>query len=485
VGYVHRKLEHVRHEMPNNEKRFLRLPFVGPCATSSFPASEYYKSDPEPSPRSAVSIQKCEAANQGRSRLAAVIKAVNNRIRFAGSLNELEMLFKDLNWVAIVHADGNGLGEIFLNFNKHSKSKDGRDYIEKYRRFSLALDVCTINAAGNALASLQQRFRAIEEEKAKRQGKQINLSDKFIPVIPLILGGDDLTVLCDGQYALKFTQEFLRNFEEETTKDYFKEEDEEQGIIPQIASNAFGASRLGICAGVAITKPHYPFHQGYDLAEQLLKSAKQVKERIKRLHNNKDVPHPCSALDYHILYDSTASRLEDIRDKMKSDNQATWLYARPYVVSEFGDAKLKDEITDPDWCKPRRWDELENRVAAMMVRDKDDDNKRKLPNSQLHTLREALYLGRAETDARLNLIRHRYLEEGSKKCFDTLLWNIDKDKPSLFFIEKREGTTGHATHFLDALDIVEFRKGEQEQDGRLVDKQPGGQSVPEEPATDE
>ncbi len=162
VGYVHRKLEQIRYEMPSNEQRFLRLPFVAPCATSGFPANEYYKHDPEPSPRSVVSIEKCKAATQGRGRLEAVVRAVNDQIRFAGDLEKLEKLFKDLSWVAIVHADGNGLGEIFLHFEKHSKSKDGRDYIEKYRRFSLALDVCTINAAGQAFANLQRRFRAEE-----------------------------------------------------------------------------------------------------------------------------------------------------------------------------------------------------------------------------------------------------------------------------------------------------------------------------------
>src|SRR5947199_3443855 len=102
-------------------------------------------------------------------------------------IDQLEQRFKDLNWLAVVHADGNGLVEIFLKFNQHSKSKDGRDYIKRYRRFSLALDVCTINAAGNALAKLRRRFLA-EEEKEKLQGKkqQAQQSDKFIPVVPLV-----------------------------------------------------------------------------------------------------------------------------------------------------------------------------------------------------------------------------------------------------------------------------------------------------------
>ncbi len=121
-----------------------------------------------------------------------------------------------------------------------------------------------------------------------------------VPVLPLVLGGDDLTILCDGQYALKFTKDFLEQFERETAclnrtqelKDLKKDKlfaelveklrievsGESKDIIPYIANRAFGVDRLGICAGVAIVKPHYPFHQAYKLAKQLLESAKRVKE---------------------------------------------------------------------------------------------------------------------------------------------------------------------------------------------------------------
>lgn len=471
IGEVHRRLEEIRYQIPSNEQRFLRLPFVAPCKTSGLPAKTVVKERNDNILISALSKTKRENFDTGQQRLEAVIHAVNDSISLIRSVDELERRFKELSWVAVIHADGNGLGEIFLNFDRHTGLKDNncspREYIEKYRKFSLALDVCTINAAGNALKTLQQRFRNENE----------NNVGKAIPVVPLILGGDDLTVLCDGQYALNFVYEFLRQFESETEKikeyDYLKKDSEGNpllidgktvfeiltGVVPEIAGKAFGVPRLGICAGVAIVKPHFPFHQAYELAEQLLKSAKDVKRRIKSKGKNEQ--YPCSALDYHILYDSTASRLEEIRDKMKSDNQATWLYARPYVVSEFSDATLESEIIEPTWCKNRRWSELDGRVAAMMA--KDDDNKRQLPNSQLHTLREALYLGKAETDARTRLVNHRYDDKG----FGKLLWEPKTE--TLFFPEKYDGKE-HATHFLDALDIVEFRKGEKEEHGQLVDK---------------
>jgi len=491
IGEVHRKLERLRYEMPSNEQRFSRLPFVAPCTTSGLPASQYYTKGPEPNPRSIVSVNKREASIEGEQRLEAVIHSVAKDVLLV-STEELEREFKGqdavfgkgLSWVAVIHADGNGLGEIFLNFDKHTGLSDGtctpRDYIENYRRFSVALDVCTINAAGDALENLRRRFLAEEQEREKGQeSSQGRRSNKRIPVVPLILGGDDLTLLCDGQYALKFVSQFLTYFERETAeisdKPYLHEKAGDmtilevlQNVIPQIANNAFDVPRLAICAGVAIVKPHFPFHQAYKLAEQLLGSAKQIKEKVKS--KSKGEQYPCSALDYHILYDSTASRLEEIREKLKVDvNKTTWLFARPYSVSDFGDKDLSS-LKDTTWLTPRRRDELEKRVAAMMARE--DDNKRKFPNTQLHTLRQALFLGSSEANARLNLIRHRYQEKELEKGFDVLLCDKSEKRPSLFFAEPHEGENGLSTHFLDALDVVEFRRGEREEDGKLIDKQP-------------
>lgn len=461
IGEVHLKLERIRYEIPRNEQRFLRLPFGAPCATSGLPASKYFKQGPEPAPSSVVSIEKSHASQEGIARLEAVIRMVAEEVRLMKDIDQLERRFKDLHWVAVIHADGNGLGEIFLRFDKHSKSS-AREYIEKYRSFSLALDVCTISATGDALKQMRRRVLAEEEEKRWRQGRktQNEHSDKFIPVVPLVFGGDDLTVICDGQYALQFTRDFLRKFEEETSKSH----DIGGNIITEIANNAFGIGRLGICAGVAIIKPHFPFHQAYDLAESLLKSAKQVKDKVKSEMTGKVEQYPCSALDYHVLYDSTAAELAVIRDRLKPDPpKTTWLFARPYIVSDISDEQLEKDVKEPAWFKQHRWSHLERRVAAMLA--KDEDGKRKLPNSQLHTLREALFLGKGEADARTKLVKHRYEEEG----FNKLLCGKDE---TLFFQEQRDGEAGHATHFLDALDIVEFRKGEKEEDGRLVDKRP-------------
>ena len=424
IGEIHEKLEKVRYRMPSNEQRFLRLPFAAPCSTSGLPASETQKFKSQTDDYSLASFKKSEAKDSGYKRMQAVLKSYE--------LINPENLEKQ-PWTAIIHADGNGLGEIFLNFNELSKNDDktylnGRDYLNLYRKFSLALDDCTIAATRHAVKKFEARYFAKE-------------NNRTLPIVPLVLGGDDLTVLIDGEYALNFTKNFLLEFERQTANNK---------IINQIASKAFKVGRLSSCAGIAIIKPHFPFHTAYELAEQLLKSAKVVKKEILQ---DDDRQVPSSAFDYHVLYDSSDVNFDRIRAKLRLNHSKTKLYAKPYVVTPKDSLAERANDGAKKWFEDRHFCKLAERVKAMVVSHKDDDNKRALPNSQLHVLRESLYRGADETDAQANLISHRY-EEAFKSLFVT-------DK-TLFFEEiiKIEGKdeTYKTTNFLDALEIVEFWK---------------------------
>lgn len=418
VGDVHRNLEKVRSRIPSNEQRFLRLPWMASCATSGLPAQTTTKEGENEILVSKLSLAKRQQALGGQKRLEKVVRLMENELALLKNIEELEKTFKP-SWLAVIHADGNGLGEVFLNFNAHSQASDGRDYINQYRAFSLELDECTAAATATALKKLQEH----------RNKHDRSLQTFEVPVIPLVLGGDDLTVMCDGHYALKFTVDFLRAFEAET---------ESKPTISQIAQKAFGRTKLGICAGIAIVKPHYPFHQAYELAEQLLKSAKKVKEKIQHKHNGKDAPTPMSALDFHILYDSKSSELDELREKMTVGESI--LTAKPYIVS------APNKPANSSWGEKRQFSELSQRVEAMRARDKNDPSKRALPSSQLHALREALFFGHVEANAQMQLIRERYKDKGLEKLL------CDE---SLFFPFEGE----HYTHFMDALDAVEFWKG--------------------------
>lgn len=420
VHKVHKEFSSVHSSKPSPYLRFLRLPVVEECSTSGLPAFRLVSDGESKSaaPLSYVSLAKQECSEASLQRMARILKETDEpNIKLARNVRQLEAKFTALDWLAVIHADGNGLGEIFLNFENYIENPlDNREYINQLRQFSVALDVCTEEAFLSALNTFTPG------------------DDGLIPVVPLVLGGDDLTVICEGKGALKFTKVFLTAFEQETASSSHVE-----GIIPKIAKKALQVERLSACAGVAIIKPHFPFSVAYDLSEELMKSAKQVKKKVT---NKNTQPYPCSAIDFHILYDSSDVELGKIRSKLEMDDgtEKTKLYKRPYVVTP--QAELKCAVASA-WAKFHCWESLEELVQAL----KDTkDGRYKLPNSQMHDLRTGLFLGKQLADARFKLIYHRYIESGIHK--------LQGDPNSLF---QQEPTSNiYITGLLDAIEAAEF-----------------------------
>ncbi|MGK7875815.1 MAG: hypothetical protein AB4426_21715 [Xenococcaceae cyanobacterium] len=374
IQKIYQEFQIVHSSLRSPHLRFLRLPVVEACATSALPASQLSNLNNEKVAISAMSNVKRKAAAESLERMQLMVRDI--QYKFAKNIDKLEKIFEEsLKWLAVVHADGNGLGQIFLNFGDYAE--DNRDYVERLRRFSLALDLCTEKAFKAAL-------------------NVFPLQQDILPVVPLVLGGDDLTVVCDGEYAMEFTRKFLQEFEKETAKTEHLE-----GIIPQIATKALASNRLSSCGGIAIIKPHFPFHVAYELAEDLLKSAKKVKKKVT--HKDTSNPLPCSALDFHIVYDSSGVELDSIRQRLRSKAEEFDLYKRPLVITELEQLQGAEFI---QWAEFYHWHEFEKKVE--FLRQKDEAGNYKFPPSQGNQLRSACFLGKAEADAEYKLIKQRY-----------------------------------------------------------------------------
>jgi hypothetical protein len=394
IGELHKELEFLRSRLPNPSARFQRLPIVANCATSDLPASFVNRKKVE---TSSVSDKKQQNCGEGLERIRLITE---NDSKLPSTVDELEDLGCD--WLGIVHADGNGLGNIFLNFDKHfikngtsfNAALDNRLYIDQIRLFSLALDECTECAFKDSLATI----------KSKNRG---------IPIVALVLGGDDLTVICDGRQALKFTKKFIDSFLAHTKKH------------KHITKFSIAKNGITTSAGVAIVKNHFPFYAGYTLAEELLRSAKKEK--------------PESAIDFHILYDSSGPDLERIRAELTLNDgnpKKTLLIARPYFVSDNCTSEPSKNTNG------RKWSDLEKHIQAV---NKEIDGRKELPNSMLHELREGLFQGKEAAEAKLRLVLNRY------PLFSELL----DDKTSLFWDSGEEFRTA----LLDAVDVSEFWEG--------------------------
>ncbi len=199
-----------------------------------------------------------------------------------------------LSKVAVIHIDGNGVGGIMKDLESsmdrvapgvfNAKVGCDRDDPDALRRFLRAVNERLQNAVEHAFAAAWTRIDELSEHDDDRAGR----GHTVIPVVPVILGGDDVTVITSGDYALPFAAAYLRHYEEATGNDpilRYLSPPKGQDTGPMTAA-----------AGVAIVKRNFPFHIAYELAEKLVNRAKKV---------GKTACPPCSTLDYHVLFDTT------------------------------------------------------------------------------------------------------------------------------------------------------------------------------------
>jgi hypothetical protein len=267
------------------------------------------------------------------------------------------------SYIAIVHADGNRLGNRFQEYLK--TASDDEDCIVKMREFSRA-----VNRAGRkalrAVAEMILNSITIENNRAvikyvDQSGELINKvtlqkrdEKTYLPFRPIVYGGDDITFVCDGRLGLSLAAQFLKKFEEFTT---------------DLPGRKEKAEKATACAGIAIVKTHYPFAKAYALSEALCGKAKKwMREETK------DYEKPLfSAMDWHIAATGVTGSINEIRKReyevqIPERNEIASLVMRPMrshsCKNEWrtwtGFAKVVNELNIHEDWKDRR-----NKVMAL------------------------------------------------------------------------------------------------------------------------
>lgn len=212
------------------------------------------------------------------------------------------------DWIAVIHADGNGLGQVVQKIGKEDKV---------FKGFSKNLDKATREAARKAYTSLKDK----------------HTWGKVIPIRPIVLGGDDFTVICRADLALDYATAFIQNFEKQTGT-----------LLGQtlIKHSVFDdkSQKLTACAGIAYIKSSYPFYYGYDLAESLCtvakKDAKKGDPEVKNL--------PPSCIMFHKVQDSFVEKYKDIAERELEPQDGISFQFGPYYIDKDAAAK-KDRWT--------------------------------------------------------------------------------------------------------------------------------------------
>jgi hypothetical protein len=114
------------------------------------------------------------------------------------------------------------------------------------------------------------------------------------------LGGDDLTVICDADRSLGFTERFLKYFENETK--------EQIGSLGKTYGINAIKQGLTACAGISYCNEKFPFHYAVDLAEGLCGEAKKQSKAIDEIH-------PPSSLMFHNIQSTWHENYSDLKQR--------------------------------------------------------------------------------------------------------------------------------------------------------------------------
>ena len=261
-----------------------------------------------------------------------------------------------LSSVGVVHIDGNGVGAIMRDLGSaHSKAQEA------------GVCVSADEVHTDPDDALQAFIMVVNKRLDKTVKDAIALSwydvqeltpDSVVPIVPVLVGGDDVTVYTDGRFAIPFAEAYIRHYEELTEKDE---------LLKQLAvvAGAKKAGPLTASAGVAIVGRNFPFHIAYDLAEGLV-------SRGKKLGKMKDTV-PCSTIDFHVLRDATVLDPDDTLDEYKGRTQ------RPFLIGHYAPDRIGDATTTSSEESPTAtpqplssWARILQAVAAFDGKKPDD-----------------------------------------------------------------------------------------------------------------
>ena len=271
-----------------------------------------------------------------------------------------------LSSVGVIHIDGNGVGAIMRDLGEAFNTVEGNLSNLKPAAYWREENPCTPdenNIFQWFIMEVNYRLDGIVKEAVARSWADVeylaNDDDiDLVPVVPVLVGGDDVTVYTDGRYAIPFAEAYIRHYEELTEKDE---------LLKQLAvvAGAKKAGPLTASAGAAIVGRNFPFHIAYDLAEELVSRGKELGKYPGTV--------PCSTINFHVLRAATVLYPDDTLDEYKGRTQRPFLIGC-YAPERIGDATTTsaEETSTTEQQLLSSWERILQAVAAFDGKKPDD-----------------------------------------------------------------------------------------------------------------
>ena len=230
--------------------------------------------------------------------------------------DDLEEIACGSEKVAFIHIDGNDLGKRFrqelenISDKETDEDKTGQQSSSEDRYQNAINVIKTMSALSNTVKeTTTAAFKKGLSECLKHTKLTDNTGKKLVPARPLVLGGDDVTVVIRADLALYFIDAFVKEFERYSNQELGKKNPND---------------KLTVGVGMVVCPTGYPFLKAFDLSEVLVKNSKELTAHM----DNRP-----SSMDYIVITNDTENDLDSIRAHLFTAEDSSKLTAKPILLS--------------------------------------------------------------------------------------------------------------------------------------------------------
>lgn len=215
-----------------------------------------------------------------------------------------KMLPEDESKVALICMDGNGLGKLFGSlFGSGPAEKSSwplAESLARQKEMSENIRECSREAFNYAC----QKIIGYEMDVHARENPDKTRTSLVMPLRPLVMGGDDITLIARADIALPFVKWFNEKFVEKGQQ-----------------------YNLSLGIGMVVMPASYPFAKAFPLAESLQAAAKKLTRHLK------SGKRP-SSLDYLVLTEDVENDMQTVRQRLFRSSTDYLLTSKPFELHD-------------------------------------------------------------------------------------------------------------------------------------------------------
>ncbi len=225
--------------------------------------------------------------------------------------------------VAVVHADLSGLAEAFRRVTSTATGPARVLYAAG------RIEAVVIHSVEAASVRWLLRNALEIDRRTDERGKLLDSrSQAVLPARPIVLGGDDITVIIRADLALTFTRTLLEAIET---------------LSKALVTDGILEKPLSACAGLAVVNAGHPFLIASALAEDLCRFAKRAAKK------DRQAPYP-SYLAFHNAQSTLRETYDDAADRELKTPSGIRLTANPYhLATAAADGPAVGDLNDLAW----------------------------------------------------------------------------------------------------------------------------------------